>query len=638
MPVTDSYEVHLRDYLYILRKRRFAIVGFFLMMVLGSVVLTFMEQVLYRAVSTILIERENPNVVDFKEVMAIDTSMTEYYQTQFQMLKSQSLIHRLLEQEKMANDPYFQSLQKKGLRGWIRTQPALASTMGNLAAELDAEDLFVKRMLKVTPMRNSRLVEVSVIHPDPERATSLTNSLIELYIRRNLEDRFSVSKQATELISNQLIELKEKVQGAEDALQQYKEERGLVKLPSMTSRNQFIEEAKLELVKIQAEESKLSKRYLPEHPKRIHIQSQIEGLEEKIREEEDEILNLGRDALGYQQLEREAESTRKIYQSLLKRLEETRTEAEAQASNIMIVDKAETPQRAYRPNPVSNLSIGIFLGMIGGILLAFFMEYFDSTIKIPDDVEKGLGLNLFGIVPDEDNKAMKGKVFFEADEHLPAAESVRALRTALLFKLRKVPGCRVILVTSPNPGEGKSTLALNLATAFHHNHLKAVIIDADLRKPTLHKKLELPAENGLTEVLEGTIPLEQGIRKSLPGLGLDFISCGVRSSHPAEILGTKAMKTLIENLKQEYDIIVLDSPPYLPVADVAVLSEYADAVVIVARHHVTEKRQLRDVKKRFSDSNIKELGVVINRVSVREKDYYYQQYYYYGYGDSKPKK
>lgn len=637
MPAADYHEVHIRDYLYILRKRRFAILAFFFLMMLGAVYLTFTEGVLYRASATILIERENPNIVDFKEVMAMDASMTEYYQTQHQMLKSRSLIKQLIVGEKLMEDTYFQGLFKGGLRGRMRSVPWIASFAGNLVAELDAEDLFVRRMLRVEPMRNSRLVDVSIVHPNPERATHLANRLVELFIRRNLEDRFSVSKQATGLISEQLIELKDRVQKAEDSLQKYKEERGLVKLPSMTNRNQFLEEAKLELVKIQAEESKLSKRYLPEHPKRIHIRSQIAGLEEKIQEEEETMLGLGRDALGYQQLEREAESSRKIYESLLKRLEETRTEAEAQASNIMIIDEAESPNRPYRPNPVLNLMIGMFMGLFGGVLLAFFLEYFDSTIKIPDDVEKGVGLDLLGIIPTEDGKNLKGKVFFETGDHSAAAESIRALRTALLFKLRKVPGCRVILVTSPNPEEGKSTLALNLATAFQHNHSKTVLLDADLRKPTLHKRLQIPSEKGLSEILEGAISEEEGIHHAVPGLGIDFISCGTRSPRPAEILGTKAMKALVERLKQQYDIIVLDSPPYLPVADVAVLSEYADAVVVVVRHHITEKRQLRDVKKRFSDSNIKELGVVINRVSVREKDYYYQQYYYYGYGDAKKK-
>lgn len=635
MAAPDYYEVHLKDYLYILRKRRIAILGFFVGVLVAALLVTFTEKILYRATSTILIERENPTVVDFKEVMAMDSSMTEYYQTQYQMLKSQSLIHHLIEEEKMVEDPYFQQLLAGGLRAWVRRQPVLGSWAGTLAAELDPENLFVKRLLRINPLRNSRLVEVSVIHPDPEKATRLTDRLVALFIQRNLEDRFLISNQATGLIGDQLVELKEKVAKAERDLQEYKEEKGLVKIPSMTRQSQFLEEAKLELVKIQAEESKLSKRYLPEHPKRIHIRSQIQGLAEKILEEEQEMLDFGRDAIGYQQLEREAESSRKIYQALLKRFEETRSQAESQASNIMIVDKAEAPKRPYRPNPVLNLLIGMFLGIFGGVLLALFLEYFDSTIKIPDDIEKGLGLNLLGIVPEEDAKNMKGKVFFEADEHLPAAESMRALRTALLFKLRKVAGCRVILVTSPNPDEGKSTLALNLAAAFQQNHLKVILLDGDLRKPSLHKRLEVSPERGLSEVLEGALSFEQGVHHSVPGVGLDFISCGSHSSHPTEILGSKAMKGLVEKLKQEYDIMVVDSPPYLPVADVAVLSEYADAVIIVARHHTTEKRQLRDVKKRFSETNIKELGVVINRVSVREKDYYYQQYYYYGYGDGK---
>ena len=148
--------------------------------------------------------------------------------------------------------------------------------------------------------------------------------------------------------------------------------------------------------------------------------------------------------------------------------------------------------------------------------------------------------------------------------------------------------------------------------------------------------MEVPSEQGITEVLEGQLSLEQAIRRNVAGTGLDFISCGLSSSHPTEILGSQQMKEMIAKLKNEYDIILLDSPPYLAVADVAVLSEIVDSLIVVARYQRTDKRHLRNLKRRFSDPNIKELGVVINGVSVKEKDYYYHQYYYYGYGDRSP--
>lgn len=638
LPNIPYYEVHLRDYLYVLRKRRPAIALFFFLTLAVGTALTLFEKVLYRATSTILIEKENPNVVDFKEVMALDASETEYYQTQYQMLKSRSLIRGLIEKEALAADSYLILLQKGRLRPYLKNQALfpMPPRIQNFLAEPALEEIFIRKMLKIDPIRNSRLVEVSVLHPDPKRSAELTNRLIELFVQRNLEDRFMISRQATELISKQLVSLKDNVALAERNLQKYKEEQGLVNIPSIHEENKFLQDANLELIKIQAEEAKLAKRYLPDHPKRIHIHSQIQGLQQKIDQEEEKMLKLSRAAIEYAELEREEESSSQIYKALLKRLQETSSEAKTQASNIIVVDHAKPPLTPYKPRPFLNLIAAIFFGFVGGVLLVFFLEYLDSSVKIPDDVEKGLGLELFGVIPQADTRELRNsknkELFFDPTQHSPAAESIRALRTALLFKLRHVPGCRSILVTSPNPDEGKTSIALNLAAAFEQNHLKVVLIDADLRKPKIHKVLGVDSKGGLTDFLEGETSLQEVLHTNVGGLGFDFLSCGTPSHHPTEILGSKAIKDLLGDLKKSYDIILMDSPPYLAVADVAVLSEYAQAMIVIARYHRTDKRHLKDIKHRFGNSDIKVLGVVINQVSVREKDYYYHQYYYYGYG------
>jgi len=642
-PLFEEREVHLRDYLYILRKRRVVTLCFFLAVVLLGILFTCFETVLYRAAATILIERENPNVVDFKEVMALDASTTDFYQTQYQRLKSRSLIQELIQKENLAEDPYLKQLSQGRLRRFLRNQRWLPPWFQEFVAEPYLEDVLARRMLRVEPMRNSRLVEVSILHPDAARSAQLTNRLAELFIDQNLKDRFTISKRATELIGNQLTELKEKVEVAERKLQKYKEALGLVNIPSMHEKDDFFHDARLELVKVQSEESKLAKRYLPDHPKVIHIRSQIEGLKAKIAEEEKRILEQSRNAIDYSELEREAESTRQIYEALLKRLQETSSESRTQASNILIVDRAKAPLLPHRPKPFLNILMAVFLGASGGFLLAFFLEYLDSSVKIPEDIEHGLGLDLLGIIPQADKAqkgGMQGSLFFSAKEPTPTSEALRALRTALIIRMRHLTsaGGRAILVTSPNPEEGKSTVLFNLASAFEQNHLKVLVLDADLRKPGLHKILGCPAEKGLTEVLEGQHKAEDVIKVNIGGLGFDFLSCGTPSYHPTEILGSERMKQLVENLKRKYDIVLLDSPPYLAVADVIVLSECVDGVLVIARYHRTDKRHLKDVKRRFSHASAKFLGVVINRVKVHERDRYYQQYYYYGYGENVPRK
>lgn len=642
-PPFGHHEVHLRDYLYILRKRQKAILATLLAVLTLGIVLTIFEKVLYRATATILIERENPNVVDFKEVMAFDAASTEYYQTQYHRIKSRSLIQALIQKNNLVTDPYLKQLSRGRFRSFLRSQSLLPIWFREFLAEPFLEDVFIRRMLRVEPVRNSRLVEVSILHPDPERAAELANSLVDLFIDQNLKERFLISQRATELIAGQLSELKEKVAGAQRKLQTYKEERGLVNIPSIHEKDQFLQDAKLELVKIQSEESKLAKRYLPDHPVRIHIRSQIEGLEEKIREEEKRILEFSRAAIDYSELEREAESASQIYEALLKRLEETTSEAQTQASNILVVDHALAPLLPDKPKPFLNILVALFLGGLGGVLLAFFLEYLDSTVKIPADVEQGLGLDLLGIIPQTEKNpegSLKGELFFSLVEPSPASEALRALRTALIVRFRHVPssGGRAILITSPNPEEGKTTLILNLAAAFEQNHLKVLIVDADLRKPGLHKLCGVPLERGLTDILEGQAEIGDAIRQNVAGFGFDFLTAGTASNHPTEILGSEKMKTLLQEMKKDYDIVLVDSSPYLAVADVMVLSEAVDGVMVVARYQRTDKRHLRDVKRRFIETGSKFLGVVVNQVSVREKDRYYHTYYYYGYGENASKK
>ncbi|MBN1689110.1 MAG: polysaccharide biosynthesis tyrosine autokinase [Candidatus Omnitrophica bacterium] len=635
-------EVHLHDYLYVLKKRRMITIVFFFAVLGVGILFTMREKVLYRATATILIERENPNVVDFKEVMAFDASTTDYYQTQYQMIESRSLIKQLIKEKNLAEDTYLKTLQGGGLRKLMKQQGILNNLLGDYVTDPSLEDLFVRHMLRVRPVRNTRLVEVCVLHPNPNMSAMITNDLVQLFIRRNLEERFSISQRAMDLISGQLVDLKERVTQAEKKLQEYKESHGLINIPSIREKDEFIQDAKLELVKIQAEEAKLATRYLPAHPRLIHIRSQIEGLQKKIEEEEQKNLELSRIALEYSQLEREAESAKEIYKTLLARLQETTSEAQTQASNIMIVDAAEPPMRPFTPRPVLNILIALFIGSVGGVLLAFFIEYLDKTVRIPDDIEKGLGLDLLGIVPQAPKLRRgpaKGEIFFAPGQPSAASESFRALRTALLFRLRHVPGCRFLIVTSPNPGEGKTTVSVNLAAAFQQNHLKVLLIDADLRKPRLHKILAEERNKGVSDVLEGQLSLKDVIRQNVSDLGFDFLSCGSPSHHPTEILGSDAMDRMIEEIKQQYDIVLMDSAPFLAVADVAVLSEYAQGIIVTARYHQTHRRHLRDLKKRFQHHSIQVMGVVINHVSVREQDYYYHQYSYYGYGDgARPKK
>jgi len=632
-------EIHLRDYYYVLMKRKKHILVFLAVALFFGFFFTVTERVIYEASTTLQIEKDNPNVLDFKEVMSFDASSTDYYQTQYQILKGSGLIRKLIREEALDKDPYLRGLVRGRGRNFFRNQPWVPDFFQTFLTAPMMEDVLVSRMLRIKPVRNSQLVTITILHPDSRRAAAIANTLAALYIEQNLSNRYLVSEQAMGLISGQMGELKTKVAEAERRLQAYKEKHSLVSIPSLHEKDQFLQEAKLALVKLQSREARMAKRYLEAHPKRIHLRSEIEGLEDQIKREETKTIELGSVAIKYDELEREADSAGKVYKALLDRLEQTQSEAKAQASNITVVDQAVPEPRPSRPRPFLNLMIALFFGAVGGCFLAFFLEYLDSTIKVPEDIERGAGLDLFGIIPEAEIKpnVARGDLFFESDKSSAASEALRALRTSLLFRFRHIRGCRVILMTSPNPQEGKTTLIANLAMAFQQNHLRVLLIDADLRKPRLHKVLNIAGDKGLTEVLESELNAEDAIHKNVGGLGFDFLSSGVHSYHPTELLGSEKMETLMERLQKDYDIILIDSPPYLAVADVIVLSEYANAIVSVAAYRKTDRRHLQKLKQRFAELGPSRLlGVVINKVNVREKDLYYHQYYYYGYGDNAP--
>ncbi len=633
-------EIHLRDYYYVLVKRRKVILSFLLMTLLTGIFLTFTETVVYQGSATLLIEKDHPNILDFKEVLSVDSSSTDYYQTQCQILRSAGLVRELIIAQKLEEDPYLQRLIHGQLRNFLRKQPWIARALGVYLVARNPEDVFIKEMLQIKPIRNSQLVTVSVLHPENRRAAALANALARLFIEQNLKNRYAASTQATELIAGQMGDLKERVAEADKKLQTYKEEHSLVSIPSLREKDEFLQDAKLALVKLQSQESRMAKRYLPAHPKRIHLRSEIEGLEEKIKSEETKKMELGSLAIKYGELEREAESAQKVYKALMERLEQTHSEAQAQASNMMIVDQAVAEPRPSRPRPVMNFMMALALGLFGGVLAAFLVEYLDPTVKIPDDIEKGLGLELFGMIPRAGRpkgSSADSEIFLKAAAGSnPAAEAIRALRTALVFKLRHVKGSHVLLITSPNPEEGKSTVALNLAAAFQQNHFRTILVDADLRRPRLHKALVFEDKKGLSDVLDQQCGIHEAICKNVAGLGFDFLSAGMVLDHPTELLGTESAVKLFNRLREEYDMVILDTSPYLAVADVAVLSEYADAGIVVARYHKTDKRHLKDVKRFFEDASLKTVGVVMNLVEPRERNYYYHRYYYYGYGSNAP--
>lgn len=424
--------------------------------------------------------------------------------------------------------------------------------------------------------------------------------------------------------------------------------------------NPVIQEYKTRKAKLETEYQENLKIFKPGYPKMLQIESQIAEMQAKINEEvaqvraaakanydaalaqealftqklqeaKKAVLGLQDRSIQYNILKREVDTNRSLYDGLLQRLKEVGVAGGIGVNNIQVVDKAEVPIKAYKPNVLLNAAVAIFLGLFGGIGLAFLFEHLDDTIKQPDDVEKLLGLPVLGIVPIV-RKAGDDLVMRQhSDPRSAFAEAHRSVRTALQFSTPQ-GAPKVLMITSASMGEGKSTTALSLAIHFAQSGKTVLLIDADLRKASIHKKLNLANENGLTNYLAGDAkPVE--ITKACAIPKVYVMPSGPLPPNPADLLGSSKMVALLNLAAEKFDQVIIDGPPVLGLADAPLLGSIADATVLVVEAGVTNRGFARNAAKRLRGTRTVLIGGVLTKLDPHGSGYgYYHNYYYYQYG------
>lgn len=348
------------------------------------------------------------------------------------------------------------------------------------------------------------------------------------------------------------------------------------------------------------------------------------NLHAELQRTKNEAQRLNEKFIQYNAMNREVDTSRQLYDALLTKLKEQSLTQETQPVNLSVVEEASVPLFPARPLKGLNLLLGLFLGLFGGIGLAFFFDYLDNTVKSPEETEASLGIPVLGVVPlckgnDQDLEEM-----FLKDPQSLFSEHYRALRTSILLSSADAPPAS-ILVTSPAMGEGKTTISVNLALALAQSEKKVVLIDGDLRKPRIHKIFKMNNENGLSVYLAGSAGKD--ILKKGPVANLAVMTSGPMPPNPSELLGSNRMKTLLEGLRKDFDIIICDSPPVLSVADPRILSRIFDSVIVVARAHKTNFDISGQTLKSLHDVNAHVLGMVINALDYKKSDYYQYDYY-----------
>jgi len=376
--------------------------------------------------------------------------------------------------------------------------------------------------------------------------------------------------------------------------------------------------------------------------------NQEQLLKNALEEQKSEANQLNESSIQYSLLKRDVDTNRTLYEGILERLKEAGVSAGLKSTNFRIVDRAGVPSVPAEPNVPRRLAFGMALGLATGIGLAFLSEGLDNTVRTPDQAQLISALPSLGMIPlgsttgvalstrPRLSLASSGeKEIVELVTHSrpqsQMAEAYRALRTSLLLTKLGAPP-KVIVITSALPQEGKTTTSLNCAIVLAQKGSRVLLIDADLRRPSIHKVFGMALKSGLSNVLTGNATLSQAVTSSPLVPGLFVLPSGTPPPNPAELLASTNMKEILTELREHYDHIVVDTPPALSVTDAVIMSTWADAVVLVIRSGQTTKHALRRSRDALMMVNAPVAGVLLNAADLQSPDYYYYYEYQSKYG------
>ena len=724
----EDREIHLRDYLKIIVKRRQTVYTFFGVVFAMTLLLTFSATPVYIATTKVLIEKSEPG-----NIGPMNTYYAQYdpdfYETQYQLIKSSSVARKVVKMQSL--DKNYESYFKKDQEGfniiggtfeWFKevftvilnvtgiarpepTPSAKKDSEGEVDGKVDAISKNISASIIVTPIKNSKLVNIGYMSSNPEFAAMIVNSVAKAYIEDLLDMKMSTSRYAMRWLTEKAEEERAKVEKSEKALQEYMRTKGIVtlenriamvpeklsevatKIASAESRRKELESLyakvkevtrnpdkaetipviasdptiqslRVQILKAEQNVGDMSKKYGQKHPAMITAVADLKVLKEKREQEvrrvvesvrneyelaraneesfrnmasqtKSETLNLNEKFIQYEALKRETETSKQLFDAIIKKIKEQDITQDIRTVDVWVVEKAEVPKAPAKPNKARNILLGLVMGLLGGIGVAFFVEYLDNTVKSAEDVEAKLGVPVLGVVSllKADEKSMEDILLKEP--HSVFAESYKVLRTAILLSSAVTPP-KNILVTSAAPGEGKTVTSVNLAMTIAQAAHSVLLVDSDLRKPRVHKIFGLDNSKGLSTYLAGASDMNIICKGTVPNISI--IPSGPVPPNPSELLSSGRMYDLIRTLNERFDIIIWDAAPLLTVTDSLVLSKILDGTIIVTKAGLTTYESVSRALKSLNDIEAHFLGVVINGLDVRKNEYYYR-HYHYGYGD-----
>ncbi|NLI80085.1 MAG: polysaccharide biosynthesis tyrosine autokinase [Deltaproteobacteria bacterium] len=735
----------LSDFLEIILRRKWLIIGVFFLFIVPAAVINFMIKPVFQATGSIEINPQSPKVTKFENIISnpIGMKTDEYYLTQLELLQSPALARRVIDRLDLdKKDGFNPELDKKNetkliwrlanrimdLKGTVMGmvmslfQPATEhvktagvaagsgeqgerreKSLAEIRFEKYMESLF-KARLAVEIVPDTSIVQIKFDSTDPALSAQVVNGLIEEYISWQMDRRIEAAKAAKQQLEKQIKLARTDMEKSESEMNRYAREKGIVSLDGrlnlvyqqlekintalaeaeaeriqkgefykytegsdiasspLVLQNTLIQSLRQQYIDLTGEYEKLRVFFKDDYPSVKNLKAKMIDIGKKIDAEQQRLLNsfkndylaaekkekallttaeekkalalqLNDYASRYKVLEREVEINKQIFQSLLERSKEIDANVGTDLGNIKIVDLASMPLRPVKPKMLRNLFLAAALGLMAGCGLAFFREYMDRTIRRIDEISDRHMIPILGVLPlVSKEEAKRLDTLVRVSPASLFSEAVRAAKASvqLACARQREDGVKSFLVTGTTAGEGKTTIASNLAQAYAATGAKVLIMDADLRRPRLDWVFARQSGNGhhgLSHFLNGVCSVEQIIQETdVPNLY--YIPSGPASSRLAELLASSNMKKLLSYLSENFDRVILDSPPFGVFADVLLLAGQVDAVILVTALGRTHREDVRIFRSKIVEARGHLLGSIVNKLDLnRYNGSYYQKHY-----------
>ena len=641
---------------------------------------------LYTTTSVVMLENRKEQVVDIESVMTGLSGDQAAINTEVEVIRSRGLLEKLVIKLGLTEDPEFNvALRPENIFSVdflvkkIKELIGLSVETSENLSEREILDATIDELLEkisVSNIRQSYVFKIVVTSEDPEKSASIANTLGELYIRDQLEVKFDATAQATEWLTERVTQLQTELENAETAVKKFVSSTDLIGPESLDALNLQLKELRDRLAKTKETWEETSKnantlrsllntndyakiveitddRILSGLMTRVdsgdpeaktefatrmgrvlarmdldakRLANQIQALTGSISDLQDQIARQSDDLVKLQQLQREAEASRLIYEYFLSRMKETSVQQGIQQADSRILSYAVVPQKPSAPRKMLILMLSAIVGMLIGAAIVWIRELTQNTFRTTEDLEVVTGKTVMGQVPVIPAKNRKKLLKYLIEKPTSAAaEAIRNLRTSVLLSNVDNPP-KIIMTTSSVPGEGKTTQSLGLAQNLSGLGKKVLLVEGDIRRRTFAEYFEIKGKNGLLSVLSGDVKLEDTVFHN-DDLGADILIGEKSTVNAADVFSSDKFHAFLDGLRKKYDYIIIDTPPVLAVPDARVIGQSVDAILYTVKWDDTTRRQVIEGLNLLESVGATVTGVVLAQVNKREMKRY-------GYGDS----